>query len=55
MPDMAVCTKCGAKWSTEMLERKGIKHCQLCKEPGLRVMDERGEASEETWPPEARG
>jgi len=30
---------------------KRVRHCILCKEPGLRVMGERGEASEEAWPP----
>ena len=61
MPDWAhgamvvICTKCGSKFDTRPLERKQIYACQLCKEPGLRVMDEKGEASEETWPSEKAG
>ena len=53
MPDLfVVCTKCGSRWLVDMLERKGIRHCQLCLEPGLRFMDDKDNATEETWPPE---
>jgi DNA-directed RNA polymerase subunit RPC12/RpoP len=51
----AVCLKCGSKFDTRPLERKQIFACQLCKEPGLRIMDAKGEATDETWPKEEAG
>jgi hypothetical protein len=53
-PTWVVCLKCGSKWQAEMLERKGIRHCQLCLEPGLRIMDAKGNATEETFPRKAK-
>ena len=52
MSEMVVCSKCNSKWAVEMLERKRITYCQLCKEPGLRVMNDKGNATDETWPKE---
>ena len=54
MPDpvWVVCTKCGSKFDKRPLDRKRIFACPLCKEPGLRVMDEKGNATDEIWPPE---
>ena len=49
-----ICLKCGAKWSSEMLERKRQFACPLCQEPGMRVMKD-GEATEEVWPQEQAG
>jgi DNA-directed RNA polymerase subunit RPC12/RpoP len=43
-----VCLKCGSKFDTRPLERKQILACPLCKEPGLRVMNAKGEATDET-------
>ena len=51
-PTWVICTKCGSKFDTRPLERKQIFACQLCKEPGLRVMDDKGNATDETWPAE---
>lgn len=51
MAEWVVCLKCGSKFSTAFLGRKGQYACPLCKEPGLRVMKD-GEATEESWPPE---
>lgn len=45
-----VCTKCSAKWIAEALDRKRQYACPLCKEPGMRIMDAKGEATEEGWP-----
>ena len=49
MPDL-ICLKCGSKWDSKYLERKGVRACPLCKEPGLRVMDDKGNATDEEWP-----
>ena len=46
-----ICLKCGAKWNDEILERKQYYACLNCKEPGLRTMDDKGEAGE-IWPKE---
>lgn len=51
-PTWVVCMKCGSKFDVRPLERKQIYACQLCKEPRLRVMDAKGNATEESWPPE---
>lgn len=51
MPDL-ICLKCGSKWDSRYLERKGVHACPLCSEPGLRVMDAKGQATEECWPSE---
>jgi len=48
-PDL-LCLKCGAKWSSQYLERKKVRACLLCKEPGLRYMDDQGNATDETFP-----
>ena len=48
-PDL-ICLKCGAKWSSEYLERKRVRSCLLCKEPGLRYMDINGNATVDTFP-----
>jgi len=48
-PDL-LCLKCGAKWSSQYLERKKVRACLLCKEPGLRYMDAKGNATDETFP-----
>jgi DNA-directed RNA polymerase subunit RPC12/RpoP len=55
MPDdvWIICTKCGASFARWLMERKQAFACPLCKEPGLRVMSAKGEATEETWPKEA--
>jgi len=50
----AICTKCGSKFDTRPLERKQIYACQLCKEPGLRVMDANGTPTDETFPRDER-
>jgi len=47
-----ICLKCGSKFDSRPLERKQIFACQLCMEPGLRIMDAKGNATDETWPRE---
>lgn len=47
-----ICLKCSAKWQSGTLERKRQYACPLCKEPGMRVMNAKGNATEECWPPE---
>jgi len=49
MPDL-ICTKCGSKWDSQYLERKGVHACPLCAEPGLRYMDDKGSATDEAFP-----
>lgn len=58
MPESVVwciCLKCGSKFDTRPLERKQTLACPLCKEPGLRVMDANGNATDKTWPREEAG
>lgn len=45
-----VCRKCDSKFDSLFLQRKQILHCPLCQEPGLVVLDGRGNPTEETWP-----
>lgn len=52
MPEFVVCLKCGAKWETNRLDRKKIRQCELCDEPGLRYMDANGTPTDETYPRE---
>jgi len=47
-----VCQKCGSKFDKRLLERKQVYSCQLCKEPGLRLMDANGNATDTVWPEE---
>jgi uncharacterized protein YbaR (Trm112 family) len=54
MPDL-LCLKCDSKWDSQYLERKQVRACPLCKEPGLRYMDDKGNATDETWPKEDAG
>ena len=57
MPDdvWIICTKCGASFARWLMERKQAFACPLCKEPGLRVMSAKGEATEECWPKDEAG
>jgi hypothetical protein len=50
-----ICQKCGAKWTSEMLERKRLYACPCCAEPGLRYMDAKGTPTDEAFPREAEG
>lgn len=55
MPDpvWVICTKCGSKFDAAFLERRRQYSCPMCAEPGLRIMDAKGNATEESWPPES--
>jgi len=55
MPEWVICLKCGSKFDADFLERKRQYACPLCKEPGLRVMNERGEATDQAWRGERAG
>jgi NAD-dependent SIR2 family protein deacetylase len=50
-----VCLKCGSKYDTRPLERKQILACPMCKEPGLRYLDAKGNATDDTFPREEAG
>ena len=45
-----LCKKCGSKWDSEILTRKGTRHCILCSEPGLRYLDAQGNPTDVTFP-----
>jgi DNA-directed RNA polymerase subunit RPC12/RpoP len=51
-PTWVICTKCISKFDASFLERRQEYACPLCSEPGLRIMDAKGNATEESWPAE---
>jgi len=52
MAEFVLCLKCAGKYETGRLERKQIRYCELCGEPGLRYMDATGTPTDETFPRE---